>query len=266
LDQLEIIAHRGESHEAPENTLAAFRLAWKRQADAIELDVHLTRDGHLIVCHDADTYRTTGVSLAIRDRTMDDLRRLDAGSWKGPKWKGERLPSLEEALDTMPRGGRCFVELKCGSEGVPALVKAVRSANKSSDQIAIISFHSDALAEAKRCLPELSAYFLASVRRDAAAGKFVPDIGSLIETARSVGADGLDLSLHALEEPMVVDQIKDAGLGLYVWTVDDPDTARKAAALGVDGITTNQPAWLRAQLADFSPDRAADALMMERPA
>ena len=81
----EIIAHRGESWLAPENTLAAFNLAWKRGADAVELDVHLTADGHLIVCHDDNTERTTGRKLVIRQSTLAELRTLDAGAWKGAR-------------------------------------------------------------------------------------------------------------------------------------------------------------------------------------
>jgi glycerophosphoryl diester phosphodiesterase len=88
---VEIIAHRGESADAPENTLAAFRLAWERRVTAIELDVHLTKDDRLVVCHDADTKRTTGETLTIAKSTLADLRTLDAGRWKGERWTGGRL-------------------------------------------------------------------------------------------------------------------------------------------------------------------------------
>src|SRR3954470_13597201 len=100
--EVELIAHRGESADAPENTMAAFLLAWERRVGAIELDVHLTRDGELIVSHDADTRRTTGTSKVIKDSTLDELRPLDAGRWKGPRWAGERMPTLGEALATIP--------------------------------------------------------------------------------------------------------------------------------------------------------------------
>src|SRR5438477_1876233 len=93
---VEIVAHRGESADAPENTLAAFRLAWERHDDAIELDVHLTADGQLIVCHDPDTRRTTGVKKVIKETPLAELRELDAGRWKGPQWAGEKLPTLDE--------------------------------------------------------------------------------------------------------------------------------------------------------------------------
>src|SRR3954454_21771589 len=106
----EIVAHRGESADAPENTLAAFRLAWERNVPAIELDVHLTRDGALIVSHDANTLRTTATPKAIKESTLEELRSLDAGRWKGERWAGERMPTLAEALQTIPEGARCFIE------------------------------------------------------------------------------------------------------------------------------------------------------------
>src|SRR5690606_38835440 len=98
--------------DAPENTLAAFNLAWERGVPAIELDVHLSADDRLIVIHDATTKRTTGVDLAVKDSTLDQLRALDAGSWKGEQWAGEPMPTLEEALATIPEGARCLIEVK----------------------------------------------------------------------------------------------------------------------------------------------------------
>src|SRR6478609_1034971 len=108
-----LIAHRGESHLAPENTLAAFRLAWSLGDDAIELDVHLTRDGQVVVCHDDDTSRTTGgrTKRVVRDSAAGELRALDVGAWKGPQYAGERMPLLEEVLSILPAGKRAFVAL-----------------------------------------------------------------------------------------------------------------------------------------------------------
>src|SRR3954451_4899727 len=120
-----LIAHRGESQLAPENTLAAFQLAWSSNDDAIEMDVHLTSDGRVVVCHDDDTVRTTGgrAKCVIRDSTADELRTLDVGSWKDPRYAGERIPLLAEVLSTMPAGKRAFVELKAADLNlVPATI------------------------------------------------------------------------------------------------------------------------------------------------
>ena len=92
---VEIIAHRGASHLAPENTLASVELAWKRGADAVEIDIWLTKDGRIVAIHDEDTERTTGRKWVIADHTLAELRRLDAGSWKDESYAGEPIPILE---------------------------------------------------------------------------------------------------------------------------------------------------------------------------
>lgn len=244
---VEFVAHRGESFDAPENTLAAFQLAWEREVSTIELDVHLTKDGQLIVCHDPNTKKTTGVEKAIKDCTLAELRTLDAGSWKGERFAGEKLPTLAETLATIPERGRCFIELKTGPEAVPALVKVVEASGKRPEQLAIISFNPESIAEAKRMLPQHPAYWIVSVKTDNTTGELVPTVEELIARAKAIKADGLDLSVPPT--PDYVEPIKAAGLKLFVWTVNDVAIARKWVELGVDGITTDRAAWLKEQLA-----------------
>src|SRR5262249_38764427 len=100
--RMEIIAHRGASHDAPENTLAAMRLAWAQGADAIECDVHLARDGELVVVHDPDARRTTGVALEVARASVAELQQLDAGRWKDARFAGEKIPTLDEVLALVP--------------------------------------------------------------------------------------------------------------------------------------------------------------------
>lgn len=251
---VEFVAHRGESYDAPENTLAAFQLAWEREVLTIELDVHLTKDGQLIVCHDPNTKKTTGVEKAIKDSTLAELRSLDAGSWKGKRFAGEKLPTLTEALATIPERGRCFIELKAGPEAVPALVRVVEASGKRPEQLAIISFNPESLAEAKRKLPKHPAYWIVSVKKDKATGVLAPTVEELIARAKTINADGLDLSVPPT--PDYVEPIKAAGLKLFVWTVNDVAIARKWVELGVDGITTDRAAWLKEQLAsDLKPKK-----------
>jgi glycerophosphoryl diester phosphodiesterase len=252
---VEIIAHRGESHDAPENTLTAIRLAWERQVPAVELDVHLTADGQLAVCHDADTRRTTGVLKVLKESTFDELKGLDAGKWKGAEFAGEPIPLLEDALTTIPENGRCFIEVKVGPEAVPALVKAIRNCGKAAEQLVVISFNADTIAEARKQLPELQAYYLARFKRDEQTGEWSPRPQDLIAKAREIGAHGLNLGHDGPIDEALVADIRRAGLGFYVWTVDDPAIARRMVDLGVDGITTNRGAWLRSILE--SQDRPA---------
>ena len=254
---VEWIAHRGESADAPENTMAAFRLAWERKVDAIELDVHLTRDGELVVIHDPDTKRTTGVAKEIKERTAAELRRSTPADGRANGWAGETIPSLGEALETIPDGSRCFIEVKVGPEAVPALVKAVRASGKRPEQLAIISFHAETLAEAKRRLPELKTYYLSSFRQDKATGDWEPKVDDLIARARAIRADGLDLSYKGPIDRAFVDRVKAAGLAMFVWTVDDPEEARRLAAAGVDGISDEHATASASLLEPAQPDRSA---------
>jgi len=245
---VEVVAHRGESDDAPENTLAAFRLAWERDADAIELDVHLTRDGQLILSHDPDTKRTTGVPHKIKDTPFAVLRTLDAGKWKGDKWAGEKLPTLAEVLATVPPGKRCFIEIKVGPEAVPAVARAVRESGKKPEQLVIISFKADTVAEAKRQLPELKAYFLADFKQDKKTKKWTGNIDEFIATAKSCHADGLDLGYKGPVDAEVARKVKAAGLAFLVWTIDDVAEAKRMIGYGAESVTTNRAGWLKEQL------------------
>jgi glycerophosphoryl diester phosphodiesterase len=253
---VELIDHRGESADAPENTMAAFNLAWERKATAIELDVHLTRDGVLIVSHDANTERTAGVSKVIKESTLSELRTLDVGRWKDPKWAGEQMPTLVEALKTIPEHARCFIEVKVGPEAVPALVDVVRDSGKRAEQLVVISFHADTIAEVKRRLPQLKAYFLAGFRQNPETKAWSPTVDELIRQAKEIDADGLDLASKGPVDRQFVDRVKAAGLEFYIWTVDDPKEAVRFIEAGVDGITTNRAYRMKSDLAQARPARA----------
>jgi glycerophosphoryl diester phosphodiesterase len=242
------VGHRGASYDAPENTMSSFRLAWSQGVKGIELDIHLTTDSALVVSHDADTKRTTGVDRVIEESTLAELRQLDAGKWKGEQWAGERLPTLSEVLATIPEDGRCFIEVKKGAEVIPTLAKVIHESGKRPEQLAIISFQLDAVAEAKRELPQIEALYLAGVKMDTTTGAWTPSIDELIGKAKEAKVDGLDLSFNAPLDAATVRKIHAAGLRLVAWTIDDPAVARRMVDLGVDGITTNRPAWLQSQV------------------
>ena len=245
---VDIIAHRGASHDAPENTLAAFKLGWQQRADAVELDIWLTKDGKIIVSHDGDTKRTTGTAKKIAESTLAELRDLDAGSWKDPKWKSEKLPTLTEVLALIPDGKRLVIEIKCGVEVLPELERDLKACGKPASQLVIISFHYDVCAQAKKLFPKIPVLFLASFKQDKASGKWTPTPDSLIEKAKAAGLEGLNLSFKGPLDASFVKKTHAAGLKFYVWTVDDAEVAKKLLAAGADGITTNRPEWLREQL------------------
>lgn len=243
-DAIEIIAHRGYSALAPENTLAAFKLAWEKGADGVENDIHLTADGRIVVLHDKDTQRTAGVEKVVAASPADELTSLDVGAWKGSQWKGEMLPTLEASLETLPQGkGRFFIEIKCGPEIVPALAKVLEPMQARAAQLAVISFNGAAAAQTKKALPWLKVYLLASGKDKKT--KLPMDLSKMIAQARRDGLDGLDLGSDWPWGEAMVKQIRVAGLGVFVWTINKPEQAKSLAALGVDGITTDDPVMVR---------------------
>jgi len=236
----EIIAHRGYSYVAPENTLAAINLAWLVGADGVEIDIYLTTDNRIVLFHDRTTARTTGVDLTVSESSFDQLRALDLGKWKGDQWEGERIATLAEVLPTIPEGKRMFVEIKCQSEIIPHFLEILDASGCKDDQVAVISFSQDVVRDIKTARPSLEAYWLCWTDRKPA--------DELIEIAKSSDADGLDAMICEAFNEEFVSKVRDAGLGVYVWTVDDDAEALRMAALGVDGITTNRPPEITALL------------------
>jgi len=243
---LEIVAHRGASYDAPENTLAALRLGFEQGAEAVECDIYLTQDGKIMLMHDPDTLRTAGVSNRMAVTTSRVLRRLDVGKWGQWEGKGfsEPVPHLSEALKLVPEGKRIFIEIKCGPEILPELERVLKASRKKPEQTPLICFNYETLRQAKERLPKLEMYWLAGADKK----KQFPPVDELIEKAKAAKFEGLDLNYGFPIDREFVQKVHGAGLKLYTWTVDDPVVAAKQAEAGVDGITTNRPQWLREQL------------------
>ena len=130
-----IIAHRGESHDAPENTLSAINLAWKRGAEAVEIDVHMSKDSQIVAIHDFDTKRLAGVNKDVRKQTLAELKALDVGSWKGAQWQGEQIPVLKEILETVPNGKKLVIEIKSDATMIPILKEELGRSSLTPEQI-----------------------------------------------------------------------------------------------------------------------------------
>lgn len=246
---VEIIAHRGASHEFPENTLSAFNAGYLQGADACELDIHLTRDHRIVVMHDDDTLRTAGVSHRIGDEKWRSLKDLNVSQWG--KWKGkdfsDTLPLLEEILRWIPEGKRLFIEVKSSPEILPELKKILSASGRKPEQLVLIGFDFETMCHAKKDFPRIPVYWLVSANRK---NPGTPSAQQLVDKVRAGGLDGLNLDQHFPIDAAFVETVHQAGLKLYTWTVDDPNIARAEAKAGVDGITTNRPEWLRQQLRD----------------
>lgn len=244
-----ITAHRGASHDAPENTMAAFRLAWQQGADAIEGDFRLSKDGKIVCVHDEDFKRVAADARKAADLDHTEIRGLDVGSWKHSKFHAERPPTLAEVLAGVPRGKRVFLELKTGPEIVAPLGKALSSSGRDPDAVVVIAFDEQTVAECKRRLPDVRCHWLTGFKEKD--GVCTPTAQAVRRTLQNTKADGV--GFQGNREVLTTDFLQQAGVKeFHVWTIDDPADARYFLELGAWGITTNRPGWLREQLGRLS--------------
>ena len=233
-----IIAHRGASHDAPENTSAAFRLAWEQGADAIETDLRLTADGVIVGIHDVHGHRTLHDPRYIRSLTLAELQTFDAGAWKHQRWKDERVLALREIVTSLPDGKKLVLELK--EDVTVQLVKELSTAPRN--RIVLIAFSDKIIAEAKRLLPECCALWLfndyASVPKK--------QRGTFLATrVQKLGIDGVDLRHEYRLTAEIVEPLRAAGRTIFTYTINHASAARRCLKLGVDGITTDRPVQVR---------------------
>jgi glycerophosphoryl diester phosphodiesterase len=221
-----IIAHRGASHSAPENTLAAFRAALAAGAEGVEFDVQASRDGVPVVIHDERLERTTGGTGWVRDHSASELGALEAGLWFDPPLRGEPVPTLAAVL-----------ALKTARVPYPGLVQAVLAelaAAGVAGRVVLSSFNHHTLREALRLAPHVPcAALLSDVLLDP------------WDYARRHGFQGLHPH-HGMVDAAFVQGCRGAGLAVRPYTVDDPQEAQRLLGLGVDGLITNEPARLLA--------------------
>lgn len=230
-----IFAHRGASAHAPENTLAAFELALAQGADGIELDVKLSADGHAVVIHDATVDRTTDGHGRVRDMSLADLRTLDAGAFFAEKYRGEKIPTLEEVFDAL--GKRLFINVELTNYRTPGdhLVETVCMLIKKcglQKQILFSSFLASNLSKARSLLPEVPRGLLALN-------------GLLGGWARSFGfVFGKYQALHPYLNdvtPQQVQRVHRLERRVHVWTVNAEEDMRRLFDWGVDAIFTDDP-------------------------
>ena len=244
-----VVAHRGASKQAPENTIPAFHLAWTQGADAIEGDFHLTKDGHIVCIHDANTKRTAGRELIVAQSTLAELRALDVGAWFGAAFKGTSIPTLDEVLATIPEGRKIFIEIKCGPEIIPALLESIQQSGLTHNQVVVISFHEKLLKELKVRSPGLKTSWLVSFKKDDN-GVIIPSFDSVLKTLTEIKSDGFSSGQHHIA-PAWISRVKAKGIEHHVWTIDDPRVAKRFQKLGTKSITTNVPADILDAFADY---------------
>ena len=228
-----ICAHRGASSGAPENTLAAFKLAVELGADAVELDTQLSKDGVPVILHDGAVDRTTNGHGKVRDLTLAEIKQLDAGSWKSPAFKGEPLPTLE-SLFRMPRCPFLNVEIKIGNadDDVVKLVDTVVALIQRyhlQKKLIVSSFSGQALERVHARDPKIATGYL---------------YGGKTPEKLPVGITALH-PMYTEVTPEFMAFAKGKGLQVNVWTVDSAEEMRRLIALGVGSIITNVPAQMK---------------------
>ncbi|MZQ86140.1 glycerophosphodiester phosphodiesterase [Paenibacillus sp. 5J-6] len=230
-----IIGHRGAAGVAPENTLRSFAVAFEQGAEGIELDVHLTKDGEIVVCHDGTLDRTTNGTGLICEKNWDEIKELDAGSWFSDAFIGERVPLLREVFEMVPRGFLINVEVKYAYEGrmEKALLAFLRESGRMED-VVISSFDHKVIKRIKLAEPEVKVGLLYAA--------------NLIDHAAYAQQIGVEVhSLHPQHHHFEKEDgvsAAEAGLATYPWTVNVVRDFQKMIDAGVTGIITDFPAKL----------------------
>ena len=232
-----IVAHRGASKDAPENTIPAFELAWAQQADAIEGDFRLTKDGHIVCIHDENTKNIATTNLVIKDSTLKQLRQLDVGSHHGADYKGTVIPTIAEVFATVPKNKKIFIEIKCGADIIPKLLEEIKTSNLEPEQIVIISFDKEVIQKLKDISPQFKAMLVVSFKRNIF-GLITPFLKTVMKNLKQTKADGLSSGKKYVDKAFV-EQVMENGYEYHVWTVDDLDTAKRFREWGAKSITTN---------------------------
>jgi glycerophosphoryl diester phosphodiesterase len=226
------IGHRGAAGTHPENTMASFRRAMEIGVDGLEFDVHRTLDGHLVVIHDAAVDRTTNGSGLVMAMTLEEVQALDAGSWKGPQFAGERVCTLRELIRATPPQIHLFLELKAGSihyNGIEEEVVALLRDEGALGRTQISSFDHHALKRLHEIAPNLPLGML-----------FADNLLDPVALALEIGCEALHPAWEWVTEEMV-EAAHAAGLKVNTWTVNHPFAIARVKAFGVDGIISDFP-------------------------
>jgi len=241
-DAVTIVAHRGAAGKAPENTLAAVRQAIEDQADWIEIDVQETADGEVVVVHDSDFMKLAGEPLKVWDGTLEEIRAIDVGSWFGPEFAGERVPTLREVLEVVRGRSRLVIELKYYGHDQrleQRVVEIVEAAGMAED-VAIMSLKYDGIRKLRALRPDWTVGLLSAQ----AIGDLTRLETDFLAVNMGMATAGFVRRAHAAETPV------------FVWTVNDPISMSSMMSAGVAGVITDEPAMARAvieQRARMSP-------------
>lgn len=239
---LTVVAHRGGRSLAPENTLAALRAGMNYQVDFLEIDVHQTKDSVVVLHHDETLDRCTNGSGRIDETSFAEIQKLDAGSWYGEKFAGEKVPTLAEAMDLVK--GKCglWIEIKGGGKDYQGIEKRIVKLIQEKNAFAwvqVISFDSQALKRIHTLDPGIKLQKL--IVSNLGMFPFFLDNGLRGGSPRRLGFVDEYGFYHKSVSKALVKRVHKWGKKCNVWTVNEPEKIARLRAMGVDGITTDQP-------------------------
>ena len=234
---VKVIAHRGGAKLAPENTLAAIKNALDLQVDMIEIDVILSKDKEVIVIHDARIDRTTNGSGDVKEMTLSEIKKYDAGRWFDEKFKGETIPTLDEVFKTINKRATLLIEIKNGDEKYPGLEsKVLEDIQKyqAHDWVIVQSFNEQTVLRFKKMDPAVRTYYLLG-------SNFVAFYANIDDHQKPLPYDGIAVRHSSIRDTRMVETIKNRGYDLFVWTVNEEADMRRLLEIGVKGIITDRP-------------------------
>ncbi len=229
-----IIAHRGAAGYAPENTLASVELAIKQGAKALEIDIHLTKDDHLVVSHDFSVDRTTNGEGDIENLTLDDIKKLDAGSWFSKEFAGEQIPTLEEIIQFIPDDLLLNIEIKKKPTEKREIEKKLNDILIKHNRITntlVSSFNHQSVRKLKRMNNQIK--IAIAIEAD------------IIDPIKYIKDNELDIySYHPCYDyvyPEMIQEFQEHNIKINAWTINDKEVAKQMQEMGVDSIITNYP-------------------------
>jgi len=247
-DDVAVIAHRGAAGKAPENTLASIRQAMKDGADWIEIDVQETMDGEVVVIHDSDFMKLAGKDLKVWNSTLKELQEIDVGSWFGPEFSAERVPTLARVLEEVRGQSRVLIELKYYGHDRQLEQRVVDIVEKAGmvNDVAVMSLEFSGIKKFQALRPDWVVGLLSSTA-----------IGKLSD----LDVDFLAINM-GLATPEFIRRTHKADMQLFVWTVNDQVSMSRMMSLGVDGIITDEPELARNVLTDRAELSSIERLLI----
>lgn len=229
-----VIAHRGASFTAPENTLSAYKIAFNNNCRAAECDIYMTKDNKIVLSHDRTLKRIAGVDIDITLSNYNDLQSYDVGSFKSEKYKNERIPLLSEVIDILPENAQLFIEIKDTERILNPLKELIANSGKNKN-VSIIAFDYEVLRKSKELMPDIPHHWLIHLESQKS---------DAMQKVKDAKLDGINASYKILDANFIK-EVHDAWYKVFTWTINDIIIAENLKKMGIDGITTDRPIWMQ---------------------